>query len=431
MSISVETLKRIFLFLSLFYYAGFLAFFSRLLLGGKGDDLMGASASGNMPKQILGILLLLFGIVLLLRENKQFLFQTLRASYAWALLIGYFIVSIYWSYEPSISMRKLVAFITLLVTAYALVKFFTAETLLLFIANTIFWVAILGLIYVVIEPGQALEGEGARANTFRGIIADKNAGARFYTYGILILVGLGQYRAFRQKCVLAVLFFCIVMANSATAIVMLISGLGLIYLLNALRTNSPTINLQRFVLICTLMLGATVVAAYLYEFLLSALGRDPTLTNRTIIWELLDSYIDDEYWYGYGFGAFWVSDAVLSFVDRWGYIGNAHSGYYEALLHGGVIGLSLVIFVILKTLKDLIRSYITHPQGNLVAALMGIVLLQSVVNFVGFIVINHNSHDMFVFAVVSFISAFLIVERRVPRLRNLVSRNSTQGANAF
>ncbi len=427
MQISRQDLKRLLLFLSVFYYAGFLGFFSRIFAGGTSDNLMAASAAGNAAKQVLGLVLLCLSIGLLIRENKQVLFSALRANVVWLALVGYFFCSIYWSYDPSISLRRIIAFTTLLTTCFALVIFFNAESLLLFLAKTIFVVALLGLLFVVIDPGQALEGEGARANTFRGIMNDKNAGARFYAYGFLILLGLGYYQKFRQKFMLMILFICVVLANSATALVMLVSGAGLIFLFSVLRTSSATVNLQRFVLICSVLACTAFITHYLYEYLLMALGRDPTLTNRTIIWELLDNYVQDEFTFGYGFGAFWASDAVSSFVERWGFIGNAHSGYYEAWLHGGLIGFVLIITVLAKTLKDLIRSYIHHPKGNLVAALIAIVVLQGLVNYVGFLLLNHNSPDFFIFTLVAFISSFLIIQQQVPQLRKLVTRETVQG----
>lgn len=427
MQIKRQDLKRLLLFLSVFYYAGFLGFFSRMLAGGGSDNLMDASAAGNTAKQILGLILLFLSIALLIRENRTILFGALRANALWLALVGFFFCSIYWSYDPSISLRRIIAFFTLLATCFALVTFFSAESLLLFLAKTIFVVAIMGLVFVIIDPAQALEGEGARANTFRGIMNDKNAGARFYAYGFLIFLGLGHYQTFKQKFMLMLLFVCVLMANSATALVMLVCGAGLIFLFSVLRTNNATVNLQRFVLICTVLACTALATHYLYEYLLMALGRDPTLTNRTIIWELLDNYVEDEYVLGYGFGAFWASDAVSSFVERWGFIGNAHSGYYEAWLHGGLVGFTFVILLLVKTLKDLIRSYIHHPKGNLVAALIAIVVLQGLVNYVGFLLLNHNSPDFFIFTLVAFISSFLILQQRIPKLRQLVTRESAQG----
>ncbi|MGY8898401.1 MAG: O-antigen ligase family protein [Paraglaciecola sp.] len=412
MKITIDTLKRAYLFTTVFYYLGFLGFTSRLLKGGA-DDRMSSYASGNMGKQLIGILLLLLGVYLLLKVDKKLLFSMLIKSFWWWALIVFFLASIYWSYEPGITLRRSVAFITLVVASFCVVAHFKAESLMYFIAKAIFVAAVMGLIYLVISPSNALggHGEGDRANMFIGIMGDKNAGARLYAYGILILVGLGYYRARNHKIMLAILSICLLFANSASAIVMVFAGVGLITLFKIMRTHSPNVNLRRVIIIALLLIAAAVVVSYLYAFLLELLGRDPTLTNRTVIWGLLDEYIQAESTLGYGFGAFWVSDAVTSFVDRWSYIGNAHSGYYEMLLNGGYTGLALVIVLILKIVKDLVQGYIVSENNGLLAALLAIILLQCVVNYIGFVIMNHNSGDMLMFSVISFVAMISITEQ--------------------
>ncbi|AEE24249.1 exopolysaccharide production protein [Glaciecola sp. 4H-3-7+YE-5] len=414
MKITIDTLKRAYLFTTVFYYFGFLSFTSRILSGGGSSDLMSANASGNAAKQVIGILLLLSGVYLLLKVDKKLLFSMLIKSLWWWVLIAFFLASIYWSYEPGITFRRSIAFITLVVAGFCVVSHFTAESLMYFIAKAIFVAAVMGLIYLVISPSNALggHGEGDRANMFIGIMSDKNGGARLYAYGILILVGLGYYRARNHKIMLAVLGVCLIFANSATAIVMVFAGVGLITLFKIMRTHSPNVNLRRVIIITLLLIAAAVVVSYLYAFLLELLGRDPTLTNRTVIWALLDEYIQAESTLGYGFGAFWVSDAVTSFVDRWSYIGNAHSGYYEVMLYGGKVGLFLVVFLTLKIVKDLVQGYIVSEKNGLLAALLAIILMQCIVNYIGFVIMNHNSADMLIYAVISFVAMLSITDKR-------------------
>tara|TARA_R110001599_G_scaffold122530_1_gene294558 strand:- start:11152 stop:12417 length:1266 start_codon:yes stop_codon:yes gene_type:complete len=413
MKITLDTLKRAYLFTTVFYYFGFLSFTSRLLAGGRADDLMSANASGNAAKQVVGILLLLMGIYLLLRVDKKLLYSMLIKSLLWWVLIAFFLASIYWSYEPGITLRRSIAFITLVIASFCVVAHFNAESLMYFIAKTIFVAAVMGLIYLVISPGNALGGheEGDRANMFLGIMSDKNGGARLYAYGILILIGLGYYRARNHKIMLAVLGICLIFANSASAIVMVLAGGGLITLFKVMRTNSPNTNLRRVLIITLLLAAAAVAVSFLYAFLLELLGRDPTLTNRTVIWGLLDESIQAESTLGYGFGAFWASDAVASFVARWSYIGNAHSGYYEVLLYGGYVGLAIVITLTLKIVKDLIQGYIISENNGLLAALLAIVLLQCVVNYIGFVIMNHNSADMLIYTIISFVASISLVKR--------------------
>ncbi|MDP5030963.1 MAG: O-antigen ligase family protein, partial [Paraglaciecola sp.] len=94
-------------------------------------------------------------------------------------------------------------------------------------------------------------------------------------------------------------------------------------------------------------------------------------------------------------------------------IGNAHSGYYETLLNGGIIGLVLMVLLSLKIIKDLVQGYITQKSGELSAALIAIILLQLIVNAVGYIILNHNSADMVIYTVVSFMASFMLLQSKL------------------
>lgn len=403
MQISISRIKRLYLLLALLYYLGFINFINQLITGGKQGNAFAYNADGSTLKQVAGILLLAISLCLLSRLSPRLLLDGLKRNFFWVLLVGYFFASVYWSHESAISFRRVVAFTTLLIVAYCLVEFFEPLSLLTLIARTISVAALAGLIYFLFSPENAsIQESGLRANAFLGIMADKNTGARLYSYAILILFGLRLYRNRLDTLALAALTLCIILSQSATAIVMTISGIGLITLLRFVHSNKASRNLNRIILICVLLVAGAVLASYLYEYLLELLGRDPGLTNRVIIWQLMDVYVEQELWFGYGFGAFWASDAVDGFIESWGYIGNAHSGYYEALLNGGIVCLILVTMIFGKTLLNLAQKYIHDPRGEVYAVLFPIILLQVVVNYVAFIIINHNSYDMFIFALISF-----------------------------
>lgn len=412
MKFTLEQQFRAYLGLAVFYYCGLLFFVDRLLKGGRGEDLMAENASGNLARQLLGLLLLAWGLGLLCWQRKSLLRNTLFSNVWWILLISFLAVSIAWSYEPAITLRRLIAFATLFVSAAVLVSAFDSESLLRFLTNTLLVVAAVGVCYSFVDPSQSMFGIGDRSQSFKGIMFDKNAGARMYAYGFLLLLGLGRYRSLADKFSLGLLFYCVVAANSATALVMLVGGTGLFILLKFMHTGIPRLNVGRVIAILCLISVATLVIVQLYAVILETLGRDPTLTNRAIIWELMDEYIADEFWLGYGFGAFWASDAVLSFVERWGFIGNAHSGYYEVMLHGGAAAMGLMVLMLLTTLKQLFALYVRHPDGELIGALITIVSLQCVVNYVGYVILNHNSTDMFLFTLVSLVAGFLFARSR-------------------
>ncbi|MBC3767646.1 O-antigen ligase family protein [Neptunicella marina] len=407
MQISIERIKRLYLLLALLYYLGFVNFINQLISSNHQGDEFAQNVAGSGLKQVVGIVLLAMGLYLIARLPIKQIWQGIKHNALWILLVAYFALSVSWSPVPAISFRRVIAFVTLLVVAYCLVELFEPVSLLKLVARTIAVAAALGLLYFIISPENAsIRQSDIRANAFLGIMADKNTGARLYAYALLIMWGLKLYQRKWDIAACLVLLVCILLAQSATAVVMTTAGIGVITLLRLLRSPRPQHNLNRILLFCLLLAGGSLLISYFYEDLLALLGRDPTLTNRVIIWQLMDTYVAQHQWLGYGFGAFWASDAVDGFVDSWGYIGNAHSGYYEALLNGGMVCLIIVCLLFIKTLADLVKRYISRPDGHFYAVLIPIILLQVVVNYVAFIIINHNCYDMFIFALVSFMGCY-------------------------
>src|SRR5690606_13108164 len=191
----------------------------------------------------------------------------------------------------------------------------------------------------------------------------------------------------------------VILAKSATGLVLIFSGAASYwYFLTLMKLR---INKSRSVfLISTLIYILIFLIIYAnYELFLSTLGRDSTLTDRTRIWELLAPSIDAEYIKGYGFGAFWFTPSADYFLQRWGYIGNAHSGYKETLLNGGIIQLvaliALFFHALLKQYKIINSSFATQYH---VGALV-IIALMIISNYVAYVIPNYRSTEFLIFCI--------------------------------
>lgn len=80
---------------------------------------------------------------------------------------------------------------------------------------------------------------------------------------------------------------------------------------------------------------------------LTKLGIDASFTGRTDIWTIAIDYIGRSPLLGYGYQAFWRSDALLSAFtgsDSWATTApTAHNSYFDLVLEGGIPGLFLVM----------------------------------------------------------------------------------------
>jgi O-antigen ligase len=98
------------------------------------------------------------------------------------------------------------------------------------------------------------------------------------------------------------------------------------------------------------------------ELALSLLGRNPTLTNRTDIWRIVNGFEVNPI-VGAGFMSFW-SGARLE--ELWRQIGSrlnqAHNGYLEQYLNLGYIGVAFIAVIVLSGLLK-VRRHLNDDQA--------------------------------------------------------------------
>ena len=83
-----------------------------------------------------------------------------------------------------------------------------------------------------------------------------------------------------------------------------------------------------------------------FEFL----GRDPNLTDRVPIWNILVNQAVDP-WFGAGYQSFWLGDRPLEFKSVYGaQINQAHNGYLEQYLNLGYVGVAFIVLILVTAL---------------------------------------------------------------------------------
>lgn len=92
----------------------------------------------------------------------------------------------------------------------------------------------------------------------------------------------------------------------------------------------------------------------LRKLVVGMLGRDMTLTDRTVIWEAALNAKTNPL-IGTGFRSFWLrSDAIQ--LSEYGVLTEAHNGYLETYLNTGLIGLFLLFAVLISACKNAVRQ---------------------------------------------------------------------------
>jgi len=159
---------------------------------------------------------------------------------------------------------------------------------------------------------------------------------------------------------LLAIWWLLSMAHSSTSLVSLFVGLLIVAVLGLRFVDKRFIG--TYVVIGVLALLAAEWAFGIYASAIQLLGKDATLTDRTLLWsELLKVKINPLF--GAGFESFWLGDRIRKFGEsRWWQPNQAHNGYLETYLNLGVVGLILLIVLLIATFWKGRRELLTNFQ---------------------------------------------------------------------
>ncbi|CAH0291064.1 O-antigen ligase family protein [Pseudomonas atacamensis] len=413
LQVRYSTLADAFTLFGVLFYTQVIGFFLRLGNVSTLDDAQ-QDLEGNLANQVCGLLTLLVPLFFFIRQ-KVFLSKSFyRQNLFLLLFLGCVAASISWSSEPMLSFKRFVALLSVVFFAGFIAWRYSLERIAFLFGCVIGAAALVGLIFAVIRPDIAFISGGIRDGAFRGVFAEKNAGARLNAIAILLLLPM-----IRQRNPMAMLYglfalIAIGLAQSATAIALIVAGTAsyaYFITLIRLRINRSLLAFTAATLVFFLLCGVLYAN---YAMLLELVGRDPSLTDRTLIWELLQPLIDAQFLKGYGFGAFWASADADAFITRWGYIGNAHSGYVETLLNGGLIQLIALLLMFAQTLSKRYRAITADQSARYQACALVIIGLFVVTNYVAYVIPNYRSGEFLIFCVLSLTFRHHLVARPQP-----------------
>jgi O-antigen ligase len=400
LEVRYSTLRNAFTLFGVLFYIQVIGFFSGLA-DTSNLDLAEKDLEGNAVNQICGLITLLVPLFFFIR-NKVFLSKSFYRNNAFLLVFMLCLaVSISWSHDPMLSFKRFVALISVVFFAGFIAYNYSLEKVAFMLGCLIGAAALFGLILALVRPDVAFINGGVREGAFKGIFPDKNAGARINAIAILLL--LPMIRQGNPWAIICSLFslIAIALAQSATATALIVAGtVSYWYFLTLIRLHinrswpaflGTTIV---YLLICFFLYGN-------YTLLLELTGRDPSLTDRTLIWDLLTPLIDAEFLKGYGFGAFWSSPSAEVFISRWGYIGNAHNGYIETLLNGGIVQLIALLLMLIEALLKHYRAVMADQSARFHVSAMVIVGSFMLTNYVAYVVPNYRSAEFLVFCVLA------------------------------
>ncbi|MGI9508470.1 MAG: O-antigen ligase family protein [Geminicoccaceae bacterium] len=368
----------------------------------------------------LGVALALYLIAagLLLQRHAPRLVALTARQWGLALLLLYILASCIWSTETVPTFRRSMAFCLSTVFCAYVVLEYDLRRIIRLIAVATFIFACISLLNLASNPGELISDDARKYGAWTNGITGLTFFGRVMAISTLVFWFAkndhGPWRLFGWFGFL-LSFFMLIKIQAATATIAVIVTLGAIIGLEIVRR-------YRFSLSTFLIIGLAISLPLLGVFIFAAdvffeaIGRDPTLTNRTRIWSVATTFAMEHHpWLGSGFRAFWTDShsALVRFLiygSRHTDYGNGHSGYVDIWLELGVPGAVGVALILITALWRGFYLLLYHPDDHVVffPAFMIFILIY---NFPEKVFLEHTDIASMTFLVVILKMAWLCALR--------------------
>jgi exopolysaccharide production protein ExoQ len=280
---------------------------------------------------------------LLLLRRPRIIVESLTKQWSLTLLVLLAAISACWSDTPEVTAARALALCGATIFGVYLSAQFTIHDLVRLLGWSLAAVGVASAVTVLMSPGVGVDASG-HLGAWQGIYAQKNSLGRAMAFGTIVWLLLAIEQRTRS---LQAAFFAIAaagiatMAGSVTTIAVIVA---VVVSLLALRAMNWRVS-NAVLLSCLTTIAASLIWATLRPEsteLLDVLGRDDTLTGRTVLWgEVVERALARPL-LGFGYGSFWAGwDSAAANV--WRVLGwtpnDSHNGLLDLWLDLGVTGI--------------------------------------------------------------------------------------------
>lgn len=353
-------------------------------------NVKGIPTSGDLLYQSIWLSLMLLSVVfvisrsglvwLLLRELNPFLL----------IFIAFAFLSLFWSIDISLSVRRLFRLATFLLVGIAFVTSGWHPRRYQNVIRPLLTLILLGsIVFCLVSPRLAIEQgkEMELVDAWHGLATQKNGLGALACFGLIFWVHAWLTREVKSFWAIigcGISLICLVKSRSDTSMGTTIVVLLLLYMM--LRTPR---HLQwvrpiavSFLSIVILLYAIAILnlvpgLSFLLDPIVAITGKTLTFSGRTTIWAIVSKNIDLHPLLGTGYAAYWTpapipgrpSYVFLRAMEGF-YPGETHNGYLDVINDLGYIGLVCLlgyIFVYIRRSLQLLK--IDANQASLYMAL--------------------------------------------------------------
>lgn len=308
------------------------------------------AAGSNLVNQLTAITLLFCFVTFMAKERSFSLVFTPRLLMT--AIFGWYAFTSIVGQAPTFSLRRLAMCAIISVLASCFLQLPRTERHFTTMLAACVWL-ILFLCYfgIVALPARSIHQasdalEPFLAGNWRGVFNHKNEAASIMS--VLIIIGIylcKRWSFFGGLMVLILSLIFLVKSGGKTALGLMPIIIGTGWFIVRWPRWRYTVVTLLMVVFAVVVVGTTVDPVF--SQMLTRMGIDASFTGRTDIWTIAIDYMRERPILGYGYQAFWRSDALMSsFIESNSWAATApaaHNGYFDLVLAGGVPGLVLVL----------------------------------------------------------------------------------------
>ncbi|MEM7066431.1 MAG: O-antigen ligase [Cyanobacteria bacterium P01_B01_bin.77] len=345
-----------FAFFSLFVYSE--AVFMLFITGGanEGDGFDFGSANYT-PIKLCYLINYLLTLIFLICRYKRTIYVALSNPLFVAISI-YINLSVLWSYTPAETFQGVIALSFTTLFGFYMACRFTLKEQITILSYVLLTTVILSFVFAIALPKYGVMA-GVHGGAWRGVFLHKNQTGKLMALACsVMLIMLNQVRKYSVKRTwmyligLFLAFLLIIQTTSGGGLLNSVFIMAIVLITRVFRAEPRKLFLS-LIIISVAAVFVSVGYSKIMSFTLGLVGKDPTLTGRTDIWEYIYTKIGQEPAFGYGFQGFWHGFAGESryIIQRVGWeVPDAHHGFLDMTLQIGIIGSSMVCLSLWQTL---------------------------------------------------------------------------------
>ncbi|HYX19032.1 MAG TPA: O-antigen ligase [Nostoc sp.] len=298
-----------------------------------------STLGGDKLDTIFNIVSYLILFYFLLLYWKGFLYVATRSPLQF-LLLAIVIFSLLWSEDLSSSLTYMRGLIRIYFLGIYLAMRYSLREQLRLIAWALGTAALLSMLFSAFLPDYSHKSPEL-LNMWSGIYGHKNELGYMMAWsaGVFLHLALSSYRYRWLMWALCGISIClIILSRSTTSLTILLTMILVLPFYKFFKKTNYKLQVIMITSALMILIIFSILLVNNAETLVGTSGKDLTFNGRSDLWELVTSKILERPWLGYGYSAFWTSNAASKLRATYEWASNAHNGFLELLLELGFLG---------------------------------------------------------------------------------------------